>query len=100
MGREAVVQEIPYGVGMIAPHPVDILFVEHSPLGEAPDGRGQEGGHRVVLLLPEGVLLGREELPPDGEGAVACEDGPVGDQSHGDAVLKVYGSGIHGVNPF
>ena len=95
MCREAVIEEVARGLAVVAPLPVDVLLVDHRPLGEAPEGGSQQGGHGVVLLLREGVLLGGKELPPDGDCSITGDDGPVHDKGHGEALLEVERSGRH-----
>ena len=93
--REPVVQEMPAAPAVIGAGPVDVLPVHHRPLREAPEGGCDEGRHRVVLLLRDGVLLRRVELPADGDGSVARQEYSFRDERHGDAFLQVDGLSFH-----
>ena len=68
---------------------IDVLPVHHRPLREVPESGCDEGRHRVVLLLRDGVLLRWVELPADGDGSVARQDYSFRDERHRDAFLQV-----------
>ena len=83
---------------MVEPPAVDVLLVDHRPLGKGPESRGEKGRERVVLLDSEGTLIGREELPAYGEGPVPGDDGVLPDKDCGDALFKGYDPFCHDVS--